>query len=148
MFKKHASVVWTTLGLGSMEDVITGLEFLVDLPMWSLVGQQDWKERLRYMGMMHKIARAAVLNGSFPGHFQHVATVCIDGLTRLLGSEVPFRMFWKWLWRKMAWHCRPHYKGKHIPCMVSSFGLFSSFNYPFPDLPFGHRSSLCIQQQW
>ena len=26
------------------EDVITGLEFLVDLPIWSLVGQQDEKK--------------------------------------------------------------------------------------------------------
>ena len=27
-----------------VEDVITGLEIPVDLPMWSLVGQQDWKK--------------------------------------------------------------------------------------------------------
>ena len=26
------------------EDVVTGLEFLVDLPMWSLVGQRDWRK--------------------------------------------------------------------------------------------------------
>ena len=34
-------MIWTTLGTGPAEDVVTGLEFLVDLPMWSLVGQQD-----------------------------------------------------------------------------------------------------------
>ena len=41
-------VVWTTLGTGLAEDVITGLEFLVDLPMWSLVGQQDEKTHMSY----------------------------------------------------------------------------------------------------
>ena len=38
-------MVWTTLGTGSAEDVITGLEVLVDLPMWSLVDQQDERKK-------------------------------------------------------------------------------------------------------
>ena len=37
-------VVWTTLGTGPAEDVVTGLEFPVGFLMWSLVGQQDWKK--------------------------------------------------------------------------------------------------------
>ena len=32
-----------------VEDVITGLEFPVDLPMWSLVGQQDETKKTLFM---------------------------------------------------------------------------------------------------
>ena len=38
-------VVWTTLGT-TCEDVINGLEFLVDPPMWSLVDQQDERKKV------------------------------------------------------------------------------------------------------
>ena len=40
------SVAWACMepvvcGTGPEEDVVTGSEFLVDLSMWSLVGQQE-----------------------------------------------------------------------------------------------------------
>ena len=42
------------------EHVITGLKFLVDLPLWSLVGQQDEKEQFRSK-MAARFARVEVL---------------------------------------------------------------------------------------
>ena len=41
----HARNLWSKQPLA--EDVITGLEFPLDLPMWSLVGQKDETKNLR-----------------------------------------------------------------------------------------------------
>ena len=61
--KQLGSAVWGARNLWSeqpltppAEDVIAGLEFLINLPMWSLVGQQD-EEKVPYQKFRQSIAK-------------------------------------------------------------------------------------------
>ena len=51
-------------GTGPADNVITGLEFLVDLPMWSLVGQQDWEKMCVSIVLFHgkKHSRRSIIH--------------------------------------------------------------------------------------